>query len=71
MCFCDPAVSNEGCGNYNGFTTAVGWDPVTGWGTPNYQVRPGAKGHSYGMLFCTSATHCLRDLFFPSIICMR
>jgi len=27
--------SNPGCGT-NGFTAAVGWDPVTGLGTPNY-----------------------------------
>jgi tripeptidyl-peptidase-1 len=27
--------SNPGCGT-NGFTAGVGWDPVTGWGTPDF-----------------------------------
>lgn len=29
--------SNPGCGT-NGFSTAVGWDAVTGLGTPNFAV---------------------------------
>jgi len=29
--------SNPGCGT-NGFQAAAGWDPVTGWGTPNFAV---------------------------------
>jgi tripeptidyl-peptidase-1 len=28
--------TNMGCGNVNGFTAAKGWDPVTGFGTPDY-----------------------------------
>jgi tripeptidyl-peptidase I len=27
--------TNPGCGT-NGFSAAVGWDPLTGLGTPNY-----------------------------------
>jgi len=27
--------SNPGCGT-NGFPAAAGWDPVTGWGSPNF-----------------------------------
>jgi len=29
--------SNPGCGT-SGFYAATGWDPVTGWGTPNWPV---------------------------------
>jgi tripeptidyl-peptidase-1 len=28
--------SNMGCAA-NGFSAAIGWDPVTGWGSPNYK----------------------------------
>ncbi|KAH9921162.1 tripeptidyl peptidase A [Fomitopsis serialis] len=29
--------NNPGCGT-EGFNTTIGWDPVTGWGTPNFGV---------------------------------
>lgn len=29
--------SAEGCGDYKGFKAAEGWDPVTGFGTPNFK----------------------------------
>ncbi|KAH9939912.1 peptidase S8/S53 domain-containing protein [Amylocystis lapponica] len=28
--------NNPGCGT-EGFNATVGWDPVTGWGTPNFE----------------------------------
>lgn len=32
---------NEGCGN-GGFTAREGWDPASGWGTPNFEALKGA-----------------------------
>lgn len=32
------AGGNEGCNNFIGFTAVPGWDPVTGWGSPNYRL---------------------------------
>ncbi|KAA1478787.1 family S53 protease [Dentipellis sp. KUC8613] len=35
--------SNPGCGS-NGFSASAGWDPVTGFGTPNYPKMKAALG---------------------------
>ncbi|TFY60356.1 hypothetical protein EVG20_g7447 [Dentipellis fragilis] len=35
--------SNPGCGS-NGFSAGAGWDPVTGFGTPNYPKMKAALG---------------------------
>ena len=30
--------SAKGCGHMDGFEAAEGWDPVTGFGTPNFPM---------------------------------
>lgn len=29
---------NAGCNDFIGFTAVPGWDPVTGWGSPNFRI---------------------------------
>lgn len=30
--------ANAGCNNFFGFSAVPGWDPVTGWGSPNFRI---------------------------------